>query len=144
MSPASRLKRALVTLLLHFARIYTVTIAVTRDSPDAAVRSAFRKVILKAHPDKAGGCAHAAQKLNTAYGSWQDAPRTVAKLAGQAAQQRRPTRKPWQACPTPPRREAKSTAYSRRRSCSPTRASLTWGLGCPSALFLKSGRRHGV
>ena len=71
MFPASRLKRALVILLLHFARIYKVVVDVNRESPDAA--SAFRKVILNAHPDEAGGCADATQKLNTAFGSWQDA-----------------------------------------------------------------------
>ena len=79
MSPASRLKRALVTLLLHFARIYKVVVDVKRESPDASVRTAFRKVMLKAHPDKAGGCADATQKLNSAYGSWQDATKNCGK-----------------------------------------------------------------
>ena len=73
MSPASRLKRALVTLLLHFARIYAITVDVSRDSPDADVKKAFRKVMLKAHPDKVGGSVDAAKKLTVAYSSWQDA-----------------------------------------------------------------------
>ena len=47
MSPTSRLKRVLVTLLLHFARIYAITVDVSRDSPDTDVKKAFRKVILK-------------------------------------------------------------------------------------------------
>ena len=69
MSPTSRLKRALVILLLHFAHIYTITVDVSRDSPDTDVKKAFRKVILKAHPDKVGGSVDAAKKLTVAYGS---------------------------------------------------------------------------
>ena len=56
MSPTSRLKRALVTLLLHFARIYALTVDVSRDSPDTDVKKAFRKVILKVYPDSRGQC----------------------------------------------------------------------------------------
>ena len=79
MSPTSRLKRALATLLLHFARAFTVTIAISRDSPDSDVQKAFRKVMLKAHPDKAGGCADAAKKLNAACSSWQDSKKIPGK-----------------------------------------------------------------
>lgn len=79
MSPASRMKRALVSLLLHLARIYSVTVAVSRDSPDPEVRSAYRRVCLKVHPDKAGGCKDAAVNLNVAYSSWVDATRTPGK-----------------------------------------------------------------
>ena len=79
MSPASRMKRALVSLLLHLARIYSVTVAVSRDSPDPEVRSAYRRVCLKVHPDKAGGCKDATVNLNVAYSSWVDAMRTPGK-----------------------------------------------------------------
>ena len=53
--PASKLllaKRALVSLLLRLASAYTVVISINRDSTDVAVTGAFRKVKIKAHPDK--------------------------------------------------------------------------------------------
>ena len=67
MSPASRLKRALVTVLFHFAHIYAITADVSRDSPDTDVKKVSRKVILKAHPDKVGGSVDPAKKLTVAY-----------------------------------------------------------------------------
>ena len=79
MSPTSRLKRALVTLLLHFARIYAITVDVRRDSPDTDVKKAFRTVILKAHPDNVEGSADAAKKLTVAYGDWQDSLKSPGK-----------------------------------------------------------------
>ena len=79
-----RMKRALVTLILHFARIYGVTSSVTRDSPEPEVRTSYRKVLLKAHPDKPGGSEDAAKKLTGAYRNWQDA----AKHPGKAVQVR--------------------------------------------------------
>ena len=47
-------KRALVSLLLRFAVAYAAIISINRDSSDAQVLGAFRKVILKVHPDKGG------------------------------------------------------------------------------------------
>ena len=55
-------KRVFVTLLFTLAVAYGVTLAVTRDSPDSAVQRAYRKLLLKVHPDK-GGTAADAQKL---------------------------------------------------------------------------------
>ena len=55
MSPGARFKRALVALLLELARVYGLTLNVNRDSEDDKVKAGFRKVILRAHPDKAGG-----------------------------------------------------------------------------------------
>ena len=37
-------KRALVKLLKELAVLYSLTVGVTRDSPDPAVRTAYRKV----------------------------------------------------------------------------------------------------
>ena len=68
MSPASLLKRALVSLLLSLASQYEVALKVNRDSPDQLVKAAFRKVILRAHPDKATGSEEHTKKLNDAYG----------------------------------------------------------------------------
>ena len=47
-------KRALVSLLGRLAVAYNVTISVSRDSSDDKVTAAYRKVVLKVHPDKGG------------------------------------------------------------------------------------------
>jgi len=47
-------KRALVTLLVSFAQHYAVNLTINRDSSDADIQKAFKKVSLKAHPDKGG------------------------------------------------------------------------------------------
>ena len=51
-------KRALVTLLKTLAAAYGTVLTLTRDSPDATVRSAYRKVSRKAHPDHGGDPEH--------------------------------------------------------------------------------------
>ena len=60
-SPAMQARRALVKLLLVIASVYTVVVNLRRDSPDADVERAFKKVFLKAHPDKGGSEEHAKQ-----------------------------------------------------------------------------------
>ena len=52
-------KRALITLLLASAATYKVVVNVTRDSVDADVLKAFRKVALKA--SRCGMCHAGAQ-----------------------------------------------------------------------------------
>ena len=47
-------KRALVSLLLRLASLYSLTLGVKRDSPDTEVKSAFRRVSKKAYPDRGG------------------------------------------------------------------------------------------
>ena len=72
-SLATLAKRALVTLLLAFARQYQVPgLAVNRDSPDKVVIESFKKVSRKIHPDK-GGSTSDAQKLNNARDEWEKA-----------------------------------------------------------------------
>ena len=56
MSPATALKRALVSLLLSIARQYGIVLNIKRDSPDEHIKKSFRKVVIRVHPDKAGGC----------------------------------------------------------------------------------------
>ena len=65
-------KRALVTLLLRLAAAYHIVIAVNRDSADRAVTDAYKKVILKAHPDK-GGRTKDFQMLQNAKENWVNA-----------------------------------------------------------------------
>ena len=53
-SPLTLAKRAFVKVLLALAAAYRVTVRVTRDSADSAILTAYKKVALKAHPDKGG------------------------------------------------------------------------------------------
>lgn len=85
MSPAQLLKRALVTLLLEIGRVYGLTMDVSRASADELIKKAYKKVVLRAHPDKPGGSEEAAKKLNTAYANWMDAMKSKGK-AGRPAQ----------------------------------------------------------
>ena len=63
-------KRALVKLLKELAVLYSLTVGVARDSPDPAVRTAYRKVSVKTHPDRGGDADHQ-QQLNAAYSKWE-------------------------------------------------------------------------
>ena len=68
-------KRSLVSLLLRLAVAYQVVVSVTRESPDASVKAAFRKVALKVHPDK-GGDKGEFQKLQEAKERWEAAAKS--------------------------------------------------------------------
>ncbi len=79
-------KRAFVTLLLSLARAYRVVVEVNRDSEDAVVHTAYRKVLLKVHPDK-GGTDADAQRLQRAREEWKAPARNaeVVKKKGAGA-----------------------------------------------------------
>ena len=62
-------KRALVKVLLALASAYYLTVCVNRDSSDAAVRAAYKRVLLKVHPDK-GGSNEDVLRLNHAKDEW--------------------------------------------------------------------------
>jgi hypothetical protein len=68
-SAAQLLKRALVKVLLEVAALYNLSLAISRDSTDKQLEAAFRKVSLKAHPDK-GGSVPDFQKLQDAREKW--------------------------------------------------------------------------
>ena len=55
----------LVALLLRLAAVYHAVLSISREPPDVKVSEAFRKVVLKVHPDKSG-CVSDAQKLQDA------------------------------------------------------------------------------
>ena len=57
MSPLQLLKRALVSVLLELARVYALDVNISRDSPDADVKRAYKKVLLKTHPRSASAKA---------------------------------------------------------------------------------------
>ena len=65
-------KRALVALLRTLGAAYGCPVAVTRDSPEKEVHSAFRSVARKVHPDKEGGNEEAFKKLSAAHDQWND------------------------------------------------------------------------
>jgi len=88
-------------LLLELARAFGASINVTRDTPDNGVKAAYRKVMLKVHPDKPGGSAAAAKRLNNAWDRWNEANRTGKGQAG------RPTGGQMAAAPTRSQRKKK-------------------------------------
>ena len=63
--------RLLVAAVKSVARAYRVSVDLTNTAPDAAVRSAYRKVYLRAHPDKEGGSMDHAQRL---FAAWYEEP----------------------------------------------------------------------
>ncbi|MDP7561106.1 MAG: hypothetical protein QF745_11270 [Planctomycetota bacterium] len=79
MSPVQLLKRALVSVLLEVARTYCLDLSLSRDSADADVKKAIRRVIVKAHPDKPGGSVSATVRLNEAWAKWCEAARDKGK-----------------------------------------------------------------
>ena len=70
-SPNDLAKRALVRQLLSLAKVYSVTLQVNRDSPDTDVLEAYRRLLLKVHPDK-GGRKVDFQCLQKAKEEWQE------------------------------------------------------------------------
>ena len=80
-SAIDRAKHLLISLLRTLAATYGVVLQLTRDTSDVDVRSAFKKVSRKAHPDQGGSIADQTA-LNTARNNWQDA---VAKKGGAAS-----------------------------------------------------------
>jgi hypothetical protein len=65
-------KRAFVKLLVRLAHAYTVVISINRDASDLKVLAAFRKVVIKVHPDK-GGAEEDAKALHSAKEVWDKA-----------------------------------------------------------------------
>ena len=47
-------RRALVKLLVRLAVAYHVLLSINRDDSETKVTAAFRKIVLKVHPDKGG------------------------------------------------------------------------------------------
>ena len=71
-------KRAFVKVLLRLATVHGVATSVTRDSTAAAIKAAFGKVVVKAHPDN-GGSAKDHQALDKARQEWEA---TIADASG--------------------------------------------------------------
>ena len=56
-SALDRCKRALVVLIRTLSGLYGCSVTVTQDSSDASVRTAYRKLSKKVHPDRGGSAA---------------------------------------------------------------------------------------
>ena len=76
-------KRAFVKVLLRLAALYKFVCGVNRDSTDAQVESAFRKVAAKCHPDKGGDPEHA-KELHAARDEWKKGPRATSNTGDDA------------------------------------------------------------
>ena len=122
LSVAQRAKRALVTLLLALARTYNVAVDVTRDSVDADVQRAFRKVARKVHPDK-GGSAEESQRLNAARDAWQ------AALSGPSRGRPRPAAAPAVAEPSGLRVRSEAVLLT-YQSWAPEEGAAAWDRFC--------------
>ena len=73
-------KRAFASVLLSLARLHSLVLNISRDSPNAALSNAFKKVSRHVHPDRGGAVAES-QRLNVARDIWDEArkgPRTGA------------------------------------------------------------------
>ena len=88
-SALDKAKRALVAIIRSLALAYDICVTVTRESTDAEVSKAYRKLSLKVHPDR-GGSVQDQARLNAAHDAWQD----LAKV-------RRPVGKPKRDAQTP-------------------------------------------
>ena len=89
-SSVDRAKRALVSLLIRLAKLYSIVLDITRDSADVDIRRAFKKVSRKAHPDRGGSGEHQ-QTFNDTHAAWEQSQRD-AKGRGRGRQ--RPTATP--------------------------------------------------
>ena len=77
--------RAFVVVLLALARSYNLVLSVGRDSSQDALLKAYRKVLLKVHPDKGGNKADV-QTLQSTKEIWDSARKGTSK-AGRPEQQ---------------------------------------------------------
>ena len=89
-SPALHARRAFVKVMIALAAVYGVLLGVTRDSPDAAVVQAHKKLVRKVHPDKGGTKEHA-QQLQAARELWTNAKKNHGR-DGRAKREDKPPR----------------------------------------------------
>ena len=74
-------RRSLVALLKALAKTYGVVLALTRESSDAQINTAVRKVSLKAHPDH-GGREEDQKLLNASRDAWREAAEQARGMRG--------------------------------------------------------------
>lgn len=80
-SPLGVATRAFASVLLLLARRYQLHLVVNRDSSQEVLLKAYKKVVLKVHPDK-GGTKEDAQKLQAVKTEWDKARKRPADTGG--------------------------------------------------------------
>ena len=80
-------------LLKQLAVIYHVALSLDRDADDKRIRTAYRKVSAKAHPDHGGDTEHQ-QELNSAHDAWQDAHKAAKDMHGGSGRRKKPQASP--------------------------------------------------
>ena len=80
-SGAQLAKRALVKLLLSLAAAYGYQLPLNRDSADDDVKRAYRRTLLRVHPDK-GGKASDTQCVQACKEAWDTACKASTKVGG--------------------------------------------------------------
>ena len=126
-SEADIAKRELVKLLRALAAKYGVALTVARESAEKDARQAFRKVSLKAHPDKGGAVADF-QKLSAANDAWANACKNSARPGRPAGR--------------PEAREPGTGRGQRPRSGAPLLLGVSWQRS-PAILLLPRRHREG-
>ena len=84
-------KRAFVKVLKELIRTYGVQLEVSRDTPDDAIKRAYKRLSLKVHPDH-GGKSEDQQRLNDSCIAWQDAVEQERPRGRPATRPLRPSR----------------------------------------------------
>ena len=79
-SAVQQAKRAFVAVINALAGRHGLEVHVSRDSPDADLRSAYRQLSLRVHPDRSGN-GEDQKRLNAAHEVWLQAV-TAAKGRG--------------------------------------------------------------
>ena len=96
-SPVDVAKRALVKLLRGLGQKYKLKLELTRDSSAKDVSKAFKKVSLRAHPDK-GGEQVEFQRLSAANDEWQELLKAKGCVGRPTAEAAAPRRKAATVC----------------------------------------------
>ena len=73
----------MVRVLLALAAAYALVLTLPKDPTDAQVTTAYKKVALKAHPDK-GGAVEDAQRVTAAKRVWDEGCAGAGAPPGQA------------------------------------------------------------
>ena len=68
-SAMQQVKRAFVTAINALAGRHGVEVHISCDSPDAGLRSAYRQVLFRVHPDRCGN-GEEQKRLNAAHDTW--------------------------------------------------------------------------
>ena len=114
LSPYIIAKLAFASVLLSLARLHSLVLNISRDSPDAAPSNAFKKVSRHIHPDRGGAVADS-QRLNAARDRWDEARKGPRTGAGRPAKPKPDQAPPGDAYPMAGKIEASFRRTYRRK-----------------------------